>query len=131
MDKVLITIGVSFIAAGMILLLINGGPLPGNYYQTGVASWYGPNFQGNRTANGEIFDMNKLTAAHKSLPFGTVVRVVNLENGRSVVVKINDRGPFIKNRIIDLSRAAARKINMIGPGTAEVGLVIRKWGETN
>lgn len=88
--------------------------------QRGLASWYGPNFVGRPTANGEVFDPEQLTAAHKSLPFGTRVRVVNLENGRSVVVRINDRGPFKPGRIIDLSRAAARRIGMIGSGVAEV-----------
>jgi len=95
-----------------------------SYDQIGIASWYGPNFQGRRTSNGERFDMNKMTAAHKSLPFGTIVRVVDLKTQRSVVVRINDRGPFIPGRIIDLSRAAAKKLGIIGPGTALVGLKI-------
>jgi rare lipoprotein A len=88
--------------------------------EQGVASWYGDPYHGRRTSNGEIYDMDQLTAAHLSLPFDTWVRVTNLENGRSVDVRINDRGPFLKNRIIDLSRAAARSIEMIGPGTAPV-----------
>jgi rare lipoprotein A len=82
--------------------------------QTGIASWYGPGFQGRRTANGERFDTNQLTAAHKTLPFGTRVRVRSLVNGKEVVVRINDRGPFIAGRIIDLSRAAAQAIGMSG-----------------
>lgn len=86
----------------------------------GMASWYGPNFAGRLTANGEIFDPSELTAAHKTLPFGTMVRVTNVTNDMSVVVRINDRGPFIKQRVIDLSRFAAEQIDMIGPGTAEV-----------
>jgi len=89
----------------------------------GIASWYGPGFHGNLTASGEPYDMDTLTAAHKTLPFGTVVEVRNLDNGRSVRVKINDRGPFVRGRIIDLSREAARRIGMIGPGTARVELV--------
>ena len=88
--------------------------------ETGVASWYGHPYHGRRTSNGEIYDMNKMTAAHLRLPFDTWVRVTNLRNRRSVEVRITDRGPFIKGRIIDLSRAAAKQIRMIGPGTAKV-----------
>jgi rare lipoprotein A len=91
--------------------------------ERGVASWYGPGFHGNFTASGERYDMWAMTAAHRTLPFGTVVEVRNLENGRSVRVKINDRGPFLKNRVVDLSRAAAEAIDMVGPGTAIVELV--------
>ncbi len=90
--------------------------------QQGMASWYGPGFAGRRTANGEIFDPSQLTAAHKELPFNTLVRVHNLDNGSSVVVRINDRGPFVHGRIIDLSRAGAEAIGMIGSGTARVRL---------
>jgi rare lipoprotein A len=91
--------------------------------ERGVASWYGPGFHGRHTASGERYDMSALTAAHRSLPFGTVVEVRNVENGRAVRVKINDRGPFVGNRIIDLSRAAADAIGLLGPGTAFVELV--------
>lgn len=91
---------------------------------TGYASWYGGKFQGRQTANGEIFDTYKLTAAHKTLPFNTVVEVTNLTTMKSVQVRINDRGPFIEGRIIDLSKAAADKIDMIGSGTAPVELKI-------
>lgn len=87
-----------------------------------MASWYGPGFAGRHTANGEVFDPSQLTAAHKELPFNTLVRVHNLENGRSVVVRINDRGPFKPGRIIDLSRAGAEAIGMIGSGVAHVQL---------
>ena len=90
----------------------------------GRASWYGPNFAGKRTANGEVFDPSHLTAAHQPLPFGTQVRVTNLNNGLSVTVRINDRGPFVGRRIIDLSRRAAERIDMIGSGTAPVRLEI-------
>ena len=86
----------------------------------GSASWYGPGFHGNRSASGEIFNQNALTAAHRSLPFGTQVRVTNLNNGRSVIVRINDRGPFSGGRIIDLSRAAASAIDMVNAGVARV-----------
>lgn len=90
--------------------------------EVGMASWYGPNFHGKSTANGETYDQNELTAAHKTLPFNTVVKVTNLENGKSVAVRINDRGPYVGNRVIDVSRAAAEQLEMIGPGTAEVRL---------
>jgi rare lipoprotein A len=99
----------------------SGGEI-GTARQRGVASWYGPGFNGRRTANGERYDMHELTAAHPSLPFGTLVEVRNLSNARAVVVRINDRGPFAKRRIIDLSYAAARSIGVYGPGTAEVEL---------
>jgi len=88
--------------------------------QRGIASWYGRKFHGRPTASGERYDMHALTAAHPSLPFGTVVEVTNLTNGKSVRVRINDRGPFLKGRVIDLSYAAARVIDMIGPGTVPV-----------
>lgn len=86
----------------------------------GGASWYGPGFHGRLTANGETFNSNHLTAAHRTLPFGTKLRVTNMNNGHSVVVRVNDRGPFIKGRIIDLSAAAARRIKMIDSGVASV-----------
>src|SRR5690349_12270675 len=79
-----------------------------DYSETGIASWYGPDFHGKSTANGEIFDQNALTAAHKTLPMPTIVRVTNLENGRSIEVRINDRGPFKNNRVIDLTRRGAQ-----------------------
>ena len=91
-----------------------------NGVQVGVASWYGPGFHGNRTANGEIYDQYELTAAHPSLPLGTRAMVTNLDNGRAVEVRINDRGPFVDGRAIDLSYAAARMLGIIGPGTARV-----------
>jgi len=96
----------------------------GGGVETGKASWYGPGFHGKRTANGEVYDMDAMTAAHKKLPFGTEVRVVNLDNGRSTEVRINDRGPFVRGRIIDLSRAGADAIGMLGPGTARVRVEI-------
>lgn len=94
--------------------------------EEGIASWYGPNFHGKLTANGEKYDMYELTAAHRTLPFNTVVKVENLDNGQSVKVRINDRGPYAKNRIIDLSKKAAKKIGMLGPGTAHVALFLMK-----
>jgi rare lipoprotein A len=94
-------------------------PTPG-VTQEGIASWYGPGFHGRRTSNGEVYNQYGLTAAHQTLPANTRVRVTNLTNGRSVLVRINDRGPFVDDRIIDLSYAAAREVDMIGPGTAPV-----------
>lgn len=94
-------------------------PTPG-HPQSGVASWYGPGFHGQPTSSGAIYDQHGLTAAHQKLPLGTRARVTNLDNGKSVDVLINDRGPFAKGRIIDLSYAAAHEIGMIGPGTARV-----------
>jgi rare lipoprotein A len=86
----------------------------------GTASWYGPGFHGKKTASGEIYDQTKLTAAHKTLPLGTKARVTNLENGNAVEVEINDRGPFVKGRIIDLSRAAAGILGLVEDGVAPV-----------
>jgi rare lipoprotein A len=90
------------------------------FTQSGVASYYGERYQGRKTANGEIFDMNKLTAAHRSLPFGVVVRVTNLTNNRAVLVRINDRGPYVGDRIIDLSLEAARQLDMVAAGILQV-----------
>ena len=95
-------------------------PSNGAYQAVGVASWYGARFHGRTTASGEPYDMHALTAAHPSLPFGTRVRVTNLANGRSVVVRINDRGPFVKRRIIDLSRHAAEHLGFRDAGLAKV-----------
>ncbi|PIW47497.1 MAG: septal ring lytic transglycosylase RlpA family protein [Zetaproteobacteria bacterium CG12_big_fil_rev_8_21_14_0_65_54_13] len=90
------------------------------YDETGVASWYGKDFHGKPTANGEHYDMHTLSAAHKTLPLPTLVRVTNLENGRTVIVRVNDRGPFVKERLIDLSYAAARELGYERQGTAHV-----------
>lgn len=90
------------------------------YRQQGIASWYGPKFHGKRTSSGETYDMHAMTAAHKSLPIPTYVQVTRLDNGRSIVVKVNDRGPFVGERIIDLSNAAAKAIDMVGSGTVAV-----------
>ena len=99
-------------------------PHPGGPVEEGNASWYGAPFHGRQASNGEIYDMYKLTAAHRTLPFNTVVRVTNLGNGKSTVVRVTDRGPFVENRIIDLSYAAAREIESIGPGVVPVRLEI-------
>jgi rare lipoprotein A len=97
----------------------------------GLASWYGGKFHGRLTSSGEVFDTNTMTAAHKLLPFGTLVKVTNLDNGLSAVVKINDRGPFVEGRIIDLSRAAADEIGMLGQGVARVSLEIVAFASTD
>jgi peptidoglycan lytic transglycosylase len=97
---------------------------PSGYVEEGNASWYGEPFHGRRASNGEIYDMNKLTAAHRTLPFETMVRVTNLSNGKSTVVRITDRGPFVGNRIIDVSLAAAREIELVGPGVGPVRLEV-------
>jgi rare lipoprotein A len=106
----------------MLVLLLLASPACAQQTQTGIASWYGVGFAGNRTSNGEIFDPKALTAAHNSLPFGTHVRVVNLKTRKSVIVKINDRGDFsVKyHRLIDLSRHAAEVLNMLEIGIAFV-----------
>ncbi|MHB8055246.1 MAG: septal ring lytic transglycosylase RlpA family protein [Candidatus Aminicenantales bacterium] len=96
--------------------------------QIGIASWYGGDFHGRTTSNREIYNMYEMTAAHPSLPFGTLVLVTNLENGRTAEVRINDRGPFVKDRVIDLSYAAARMLDMVGPGIAPVRLEILNNG---
>jgi len=100
------------------------------YTETGTASWYGYPYHGRQAADGEIYDMEKMTAAHRTLPFNTWVRVENLSNHKTVDVRIIDRGPFVDGRIIDLSRAAARQIEMLGPGTARVRLVVIQEPET-
>lgn len=92
----------------------------------GLASYYADSYEGKTTANGEIYRQGKITAAHKTLPFGTKVEVTNLSNNKSVVVRINDRGPFIRGRIIDLTKAAAREIDMVGAGVAKVKIRYKK-----
>jgi rare lipoprotein A len=95
------------------------------FVQEGVASWYGPGYHGRRTSNGEVFNQDALTAAHVNFAFGTQVEVTLLSTGRKVVVRINDRFPSHKGRVIDLSRGAARQIGLIGPGTGRVRMVVR------
>lgn len=92
------------------------------FSQTGVASWYGRQFHGRKTASGETFDMNEMTAAHRSLPLNCFIRVTNKENGKSVVVKVNDRGPFHGNRVVDLSYGAAKRLGITHSGTAQVSI---------
>ena len=92
------------------------------FREEGIASWYGPGFHGEKTANGERYDMHGMTAAHKLLPFGTELKVTNKSNGRSIVVRVNDRGPFVADRVIDLTKTGAERIGMLGKGTAPVVL---------
>jgi rare lipoprotein A len=121
--------------AALALAVVLSAACSGMRYQTqpggqvGIASWYGADFHGRTTSNREIYNMYDMTAAHPSLPFGTRVLVTNLDNGRTAEVRINDRGPFVKDRIIDLSYAAARMLGLVGPGTAPVRLDILENGE--
>ena len=98
------------------------------YVKEGIASWYGPNFDGKLTANGEIFDQYDITAAHKTLPLPSILRVTNLENGRQIIVRVNDRGPFVGDRIIDLSYRSAQILGVIEKGTAKVRLELLDYG---
>lgn len=107
----------SYVVAGKRYYVLDSA---GGFKQRGIASWYGKKFHGRKTSNGETYNMYAMTAAHKTLPIPVYVRVKNLSNGRSVVVKVNDRGPFIEGRIIDLSYSAAQKLDIIGTGTARV-----------
>ena len=95
----------------------------------GISSFYGPKFHGKLTANGEIFDMYGVTAAHKEFPFNTVVRVTNENNGKSLIIRINDRGPYVDGRILDCSFGAAKKLGFVGDGTAPVKIEILEWGD--
>ncbi len=114
----------------LLPLLLGAAPLhadlpssarePAGFRQVGLASWYGPGFHGRPTASGKRFDQNDLTAAHRRLPLGSEVKVTNLENGRSVTVEINDRGPYVDGRVIDLSKAAARRLGIVEEGVARV-----------
>jgi rare lipoprotein A len=100
------------------------------YTQDGIASWYGPGFHGKKTATGEVYDMHMLTAAHSTLPLQSVVKVTNLQNKKELVVRINDRGPFVDDRVIDLSLASAKELGVVGPGTAPVRLTVLTGGDT-
>lgn len=108
-------------------------PIPSadGYIENGIASWYGHDFHGLKTSNGEIYNMHEMTAAHKTLPMDTVLLVKNLENGRKTVVRVNDRGPFVRGRIIDLSYKAAKTLKVVADGTARVQIVALAEGEVN
>ncbi len=105
-------------------------PYAAGYVERGVASWYGEDFHGRPTSSGEIYNMYDLTAAHKLMPLGTVAKITHLDNGRSVVVKINDRGPFVDGRVIDLSYSAASEIGMVEEGVSKVEIKVLKWGKS-
>ena len=124
------------VSLGLVSLLLSGGCASERYArpsegttQRGVASWYGSDFHGKPTASGEIYDMYQLTAAHKELPLHTVVDVKNLDNGRKLRVRVNDRGPFIRGRILDLSYGAARELGMVEVGLARVEVRVVKVGQ--
>lgn len=121
-----IIVGFTVVASGCSHRVAAKTPAPAKIGATesGVASWYGVPYHGRRTASGEIYDMEQLTAAHRTLPFQTWVEVTDLDNGKKVSVRVTDRGPFVDGRVIDLSLAAARKIEMVGPGTARVKLKV-------
>ncbi|MGM0432373.1 MAG: septal ring lytic transglycosylase RlpA family protein [Spirochaetota bacterium] len=123
--KAVLSVLISFVLSAALLAAQES-----NVYQQGIASWYGGEFQGKLTANGEIFDTHSISAAHKTLPFGTIVKVTNQTNGLSVEVRINDRGPFVEERIIDLSKAAAQQIDMVDQGIAPVTLEVLYKPET-
>jgi len=117
-------IGGAVIFAPLFLFLICGCGTLGGYRKKGLASWYGEEYQGRTTASGEQFDFHKKTAAHKKLPFGSMVRVKRRDNGRETVVRVNDRGPFVRGRIIDVSKAAAKDLDMIRDGIAPVRIKV-------
>lgn len=118
-----------FIFISAVIFFLGAGQLFASVYKSGVtASYYAEDFHGKKTSNGERFNMYELTCAHKSLPFNTILKVTNLANGKSCEVRVNDRGPFVLNREIDLSKAAAVKLGMIGSGTTKVKLEIVKEG---
>jgi rare lipoprotein A len=121
-------------AYALLLFLLLTGPACrltpwGNKTEKGVASWYGDPYHGRKTASGEIYDQWALTAAHRKLPFGTIVRVRNMDNRREVDVRINDRGPFVRGRIIDVSRAAAGRLGMINDGVVPVQIEVLRRGD--
>ncbi len=117
-------LGLALLSCGEKRTVRAAVPPPVSGAEVGIASWYGHPYHGRAAASGEIYDMEKFTAAHRTLPFGTLVRVINLDNEKSVEVRINDRGPFAGDRIIDLSHAAAQAIGLIGPGLARVRLEV-------
>lgn len=115
----------SLISSLVVMVFMTVGCSP-KITETGIASYYADKFEGRKTASGVVFRQNKMTAAHRSLPFGTKVKVTNLTNGNTIKVRINDRGPFVEGRIIDLSKKAAGKLQMINAGIAEVKIKYRK-----
>jgi len=127
------TIVLSLVFAVVVLLNGCAGPLSRrarDYHEIGVASWYGPGFHGKKTSNGETYDMYGMTAAHRTLPFGTRLKVTDRKTGRTIDVRVNDRGPFVSDRILDLSYGAAKALGIIGRGTAEVTIDVLSMGES-
>jgi len=118
----------SYVVAGKRYYVLNSSD---GFRQRGIASWYGKKFHGRKTSSGEVYDMYAMTAAHKTLPIPVYVRVKNLSNGRSIIVKVNDRGPFIEGRIIDLSYTAAQKLDITAEGTARVEIATLRAGQNN
>jgi rare lipoprotein A len=118
----------SYVVAGRRYYVLDSAE---GFRQRGIASWYGKKFHGRKTSSGEVYDMYAMTAAHKTLPIPVYVRVKNLSNGRSIIVKVNDRGPFIEGRIIDLSYTAAEKLDITGQGTARVEIATLRAGQNN
>ena len=117
--------GILFPALALLLAILSAGPAGADEYDTrGRASWYGTTAHGKQTANGEVFDRHALTAAHKTLPFGTVLRVYNLRNKRHILVRVNDRGPFVQGRIVDVSRRAAEQLKMMRAGVTPVAIEV-------
>ncbi len=123
-EDFLLRLFLSFVVFNFLGCVISNRSDTGVVYQTGRASWYGDKFHGRKTASGEIYNMNAMSAAHRKLPFGTKVKVMSKTTGKSVIVTINDRGPFAKKRIIDLSKAAAKELGMINLGEILVTLVV-------
>ena len=122
-------IGLCLILCSIAIIGCSSPVIKAGGTQEGLASYYGKEFNGHRTSSGEIFDINKLTAAHRSYPFGTIIRVTNLKDGSQVDVKVNDRGPVKPERIIDLSLAAAKSIGLDKLGLVRVRLEVLEWGE--
>ncbi len=125
-DRIVMSFLRTGLAPALVLLLASANLPAAAWEQEGIASWYGGIFQGRKTANGEIYDTYLFTCAHKTLPFGTMLEVTNLANGKVVEVRVNDRGPFVDDRIIDLSYAAAHELDMIRDGTAQVRIRVEE-----
>ena len=115
---------ISVLSVLFLFFIVLPGMATDQVRQYGNASWYGRSFHGKRTASGESYDMHEFTGAHRNLPFGTMVKVKNLRNGKEILVRVNDRGPFVKSRIIDVSRAAATALGIINRGTARVSIEV-------
>lgn len=127
--KIFLSLFLCLLLMGCVRKLPKVPEIKKGYTEKGIASWYGDEFKGKPTASGEIFDPEKMTAAHKTLPFGTIVKVTNLDNGKVAYLKINDRGPFVRGRIIDCSKKGAKELGYYGAGTAKVRIEVVKQGK--